>query len=263
MKVYGIIYLIRNNVNNKIYIGQTISKNGFNGRYNRAGKGIERVYKYHKYCETNKPKSCNIHLLKAIEKYGFENFYVDEEFDVAYSKEELDKLEKYYIILWDTINNGYNCKGGGSNGNPFEGKTEEEKMAIGKQISQRQQGENNHRFGTHLSAKQKEHLSNLFSGKGNPMYGKTRNDMKGENNPMKSEEMKDKFRGENSPVKRQVICITTGKIFNTIAEGAKFYNIKNFNHISSCCRGKRKSCGKLEDGTKLKWMYLEDYKKVS
>lgn len=259
MNRYGIIYLIRNKVNNKMYVGQTIEKNGFNDRYKRSGSGIERVYKYHKYCSTNKPKSCNFHLLRAIEKYGFESFEVDEEFDIAYSKEELDKLEKYYIILYDTINNGYNCKEGGSNGNPFAGKTEEEMRAFGQQISERQQGEKNHRFGTHLSNEQKEHLSNLFSGEGNPMYGKTRDDMKGDNNPMKTEEMKNRFRGANSPVKRPVICITTGETFDTITEGAAFYNIKTFNHITSCCRGKRKSCGKLPNGTKLQWAYLEDY----
>ena len=28
-------------------------------------------------------------------------------------------------------------------------------------------------------------------------------------------------------------------------------------HISECCRGKRKSCGKLPDGTPLKWKYYE------
>ena len=39
-------------------------------------------------------------------------------------------------------------------------------------------------------------------------------------------------------------------------EGANFYNIKSKGHISSCCRGKRKHCGKLQDGTKLKWKYL-------
>ena len=32
-KQYGIIYLIRNKINNKCYIGQTINKRGFKGRY--------------------------------------------------------------------------------------------------------------------------------------------------------------------------------------------------------------------------------------
>lgn len=60
----------------------------------------------------------------------------------------------------------------------------------------------------------------------------------------------------------KVICITTKKIFNTITEAGYFYNIKSSNHIGSCCNGRRKYCGKLEDGTKLKWMYYEDYLKL-
>nr|DAL23982.1 MAG TPA_asm: hypothetical protein [Caudoviricetes sp.] len=58
---------------------------------------------------------------------------------------------------------------------------------------------------------------------------------------------------------RKIICITTGKIFETIKEGAEFYNIKAKSHISDCCNGKRKSCGELEDGTKLQWMYYENF----
>ena len=43
VEVYGIIYDIRNKINNKHYIGQTIRNNGFNGRYTGSGKGIRRV----------------------------------------------------------------------------------------------------------------------------------------------------------------------------------------------------------------------------
>jgi hypothetical protein len=61
---------------------------------------------------------------------------------------------------------------------------------------------------------------------------------------------------------RRVFCITTGKEFNSIVEASKYYNI-NKDSISMCCGNKLKSSGKLEDGTKLVWMYLEDYKKAS
>ena len=56
---------------------------------------------------------------------------------------------------------------------------------------------------------------------------------------------------------KQVICITTGKIFNKIVDGARYYNC-NSDNISSCCVGKRKTCGKLKDGTKLVWKYIND-----
>lgn len=57
---------------------------------------------------------------------------------------------------------------------------------------------------------------------------------------------------------RKIICITTGEIFNSMKEGTKKYNAAN---ISYCCLGKRKYAGKLPDGTKLVWMYYEDYLK--
>lgn len=63
--------------------------------------------------------------------------------------------------------------------------------------------------------------------------------------------------------KKRVICITTGKIFNTVKDGAEFYNIKSPSHISECCKDKRNYCGKLKNGTLLEWMYYEDYLKRS
>lgn len=64
--------------------------------------------------------------------------------------------------------------------------------------------------------------------------------------------------GENNPNARKVICITTNKIFDTIREGAKYYGISDVG-IVHCCKGKYKSSGKLENGTKLIWRYLDDF----
>lgn len=69
--------------------------------------------------------------------------------------------------------------------------------------------------------------------------------------------------GKNNYLARKIICITTNEIFDTITEGAKYHNIKSASHIISCCKGKYKSAGKLEDGTKLVWMYYEDYLKYN
>ena len=65
---------------------------------------------------------------------------------------------------------------------------------------------------------------------------------------------------KNDNRKTSVICITTGKIFNGVRDGARFYNIDG-SGIVKCCKGKFNSCGKLEDGTPLVWMYYEDYLK--
>ena len=114
---YGIIYIIKNVINNKVYVGQTIRKNGFNGRYRAKGLGIERVYNYYNK-EKSRNGSYNKHLLNSIEKYGFNCFQVNELYDKASSREELDEKECYYIKLFNSQNNkyGYNNKDGGNNG---------------------------------------------------------------------------------------------------------------------------------------------------
>lgn len=112
IEVYGIIYKITNNINGKVYIGQTIKERGFLDRYPHKGVGIERVYKHHKK-NKNRNDGYNIHLFNAIEKYGFDAFTVDEVFDIAFNKDELNDKEKYYIEYFDSFNNGYNQTLGG------------------------------------------------------------------------------------------------------------------------------------------------------
>ena len=110
LEVYGVIYKITNNINKKVYIGQTIQ--GFDKRYSASGDNIERVFNY---CSNNKRTgtSYNEHLYKSILKYGLNNFSVEKVFDVAFSQKELDIKEKVYIHLYDCVKNGYNNTYGG------------------------------------------------------------------------------------------------------------------------------------------------------
>ena len=55
--------------------------------------------------------------------------------------------------------------------------------------------------------------------------------------------------------KKPVRCITTGKEFGSIYEAATYYGMHNGSNIINCCRGKRKSAGKL-NGVKLCWEYI-------
>ena len=65
----------------------------------------------------------------------------------------------------------------------------------------------------------------------------------------------------NVPIKKskalskKVICVTTGKVFDSIKEAASYYNIKSKADISRVCKGKRNYCGEL-NGEKLVWEYL-------
>ena len=64
----------------------------------------------------------------------------------------------------------------------------------------------------------------------------------------------EKVNGKNNPRAKKVICITTGKVFDTIKEASEFYNICN-SSIIECCKGRQQSAGKLQNGTKLIWKY--------
>lgn len=109
---YGIIYKIENMLTNKVYIGQTTNKKGFNGRYVARGVGIERVYNYLKRKKEH-DAYYNPYLLRSIEKYGIDNFTVYEVYDTAMSKKELNEKEQYYISKFDSFKNGYNLTRGG------------------------------------------------------------------------------------------------------------------------------------------------------
>lgn len=74
---------------------------------------------------------------------------------------------------------------------------------------------------------------------------------KGKKNPKMARNVKNK----NNPGAKTVICITTNRVFFTVKEAANYYNIDK-SGIVKCCKGKRKNCGKLSNGTKLVWRYV-------
>ena len=150
--------------------------------------------------------------------------------------------------------------------------SEEHKKKISEAKKGKQAGKNNPMYGKKLSEETKRKISEAHKGKNHPLYGKHHSEetkkkiseankgkQVGKNHPMYgkklSEETKRKM-SENSC--KKVICITTGKIFNSQTEASNHYNVAQSN-ISNCCRGICKSAGKLSDGTKLQWRYLEDY----
>ena len=101
----GFIYKITNNLNNKVYIGQTIQK------------PIERFYQH---CA----KKCDKYILnmvihKAIFKYGKDNFTFEVIEEVP--KQQLNEREEYWIKYYNSYTDGYNSTKGGQKGNkPFK-----------------------------------------------------------------------------------------------------------------------------------------------
>lgn len=73
---------------------------------------------------------------------------------------------------------------------------------------------------------------------------------------------KGKYTGKDSWNSKKVICLTTGDIFDSVKEASEFYNIPNVrSFISRYCKGTIPDhyAGKLKDGTKLTWMYYDEY----
>ena len=106
-KYIGWIYIIKNTVNDKVYIGQT-------------SVGIEHRWYQHKYSATREDIWSGV-LYKAIRKYGIENFIIEQLYiSVEDSDEELHKSlnlkEKYFIKKFNSlIPDGYNMTSGGEN----------------------------------------------------------------------------------------------------------------------------------------------------
>lgn len=94
----GSIYIIKNKVNSKVYIGQTTMK-------------IEERFYNHCKPSTQKKRS-SYKLYNAMNKYGTENFYI-ELLEDNIPLEELDKKEIFYIEKFNSFKNGYNSTYGG------------------------------------------------------------------------------------------------------------------------------------------------------
>ena len=117
------------------------------------------------------------------------------------------------------------------------------------------EGVSGYKFSKESKQKMSENHADV-SGEKNPMYGKNPFDGKTEE---EMEEIRKKIseshNGEKNGMAKKVICITTGKIFNSQTEAGNYYKSS---HISDCCKGKRKSSGVLNH-VPLQWKYLEDY----
>lgn len=61
----------------------------------------------------------------------------------------------------------------------------------------------------------------------------------------------------NIKTPKRVICLTTGKVFESMHQASKVMGV-NQGKISMVCNGKRQTTGQLPDGTKLKWAFYDE-----
>lgn len=113
------IYCIKNDINNKVYIGKTVYT--INQRFKR-------------HLQDARNHKCNSKLHRAILKYGEEHFYpimIEE-----CSDEEAFDKEKYYIQLYDSVKNGYNISYGGEGESQVDFQEIEQLFLQGKYIKE-------------------------------------------------------------------------------------------------------------------------------
>ena len=156
--------MLKNKINGKIYIGQTI-------------RLMKRRLEEHRSGQNNKCRA----LFSAIKKHGWENFEKDW---YECPDEDLNFDEELLVREMMTISpNGYNLReGGGSRGkHSKESKQKMRVAALGKtrsethsrNISEANRGEKHYLYGKTRSKKSKQKQSKTMTGDGNHMYGKT------------------------------------------------------------------------------------------
>lgn len=200
-----IVYKRTNKINGKVYIGQTqrtleerwANGNGYHG---------------------------SIKFFSAIKKYGPDNFE-HEILKSNLTKEEADYWEEYYIKEFDSIEEGYNLKTGGSHCEYSE--------------ESRQKMSTNHAD---------------VSGEKNPMYGKHHS----EESKLKMSQNRHDKTGADSPFAKRIRCIETDEIFGCVKDAAKWCGLASHSSISRYLGGRSKSAGTHpETKEKLHWEYVE------
>ena len=87
------IYIVKNLINDKVYIGQTTC--------------VERRWQDHKCNALSRNR--NSKFYNAIRKYGIENFYI-ETLETNIPSEDIERIETEYIKKFDSVEKGYNSK---------------------------------------------------------------------------------------------------------------------------------------------------------
>jgi group I intron endonuclease len=224
--IEGRIYVHKNKINGKCYVGQTI-RSDLHERW-KEGKGYK----------TNQLFS------RAIKKYGWNNFEHIVLEEIYKTQKELNEAEIKYIELYDSVKNGYNILSGGFY-NPMSNPESREKMKKAitglkrtpEQIERNKQAQKKWR--ENLSPEKKEELKKFWSeigkertGEKNSFYGKTHSE---ETRKKLASKDKTYITGSKNHKSKKVICNETKEIFINMREASEKTGIPA-SSISNDCR---------------------------
>jgi len=199
------LYQHINKINNKSYIGKT---ENIEKRWANNGKNYQTCPRF----------------WSAIVSYGWDNFE-HKILLTCESVEEINLKEKEYILKYNTSdpNFGYNLAEGGTGGNVWFGKTEEQKKIYAEQRREEtlSRGEEWH---NKLSEGQLKRWSS-------------------EEGQKFKEKQHIRMLGENNPGAKKCKCVELNKIFNSYADACDYLNQQRSysGKIGEVIRGKRKT----------------------
>ena len=217
------IYIITNKIDGKRYIGQSVD--------------IKKRFHDHR-CVSHET---NVHLKRALKKYGKENFKYEVLEECP--EEKLDELEVYYI---SKLKPEYNVSLGGQNTlrhypesvkkiiserakRQWEEMTDEEKRhRVEHNLKGRGSG-----FKLSESTKEKLRLANLGKKQSPETIEKRKQTF--------IEKKKNGYVQTNASHKKKVICLDTGETFDGVVDAARYLGVHP-SSITGVLRGKYKTC---------------------
>ena len=205
--------------NNKYYVG--ITSQNPTERWKR-GKGYGN----------------NKHFTNAVKKYGWLNIKSEVVAENLTKKQAMDYEKLLIKTLQSNLQEfGYNKSKGGE-GRSGVVVSKETKKLISKSVSKLWENEE---YRDHMSVALKERFKDED-------YLKYHSDIR------KGQQM-----NEDNPNSKKVICITTGKIFPSASEGARFYGTEYKNILAICNGVKGRYHAGVFEGMKLKWGFVDGY----
>lgn len=245
----GYIYAAKCNITNKYYIGQTIQnpkKRWYRHKYDALN------FKDYKIFSSN---PCGRKFYNAIRKYGYNNFtwFVVKELHNC-TTQTLDMQEKFWISFYNSIDNGYNSKQGGTNGAHLKENIQKQYVSIINYTT----GEiyeciNDAEKETGISH---SNIIAVCKGRrksaGGYVFGYI-------DDNITPEEIKIKLQKANNSInnnkKKKILCITTNEIFESLHAQpyTDYRNLSNYLHGSN----KTKYCGRHpQTNQPLIWKFI-------